>query len=165
VNAVARTVRRAGLTTWAERFAVVQAFAYLTFVDVALRLGGFRRLAPRLQPAAARLDASAALPIATTQARAVARAARLYPAQAACLHQAAALQLWLQRTGLPAQFRIGVRKDGDALRAHAWVEVAGQPLLNTPAELARFTPIFVAGERGAAELFTGRQTTGGLRWL
>jgi hypothetical protein len=145
VNTLARAARRAGSATWSERLAVGQALAYLTLADAALRLRGFRRLAPHLRPSTGRLDAATALPVARVRADAIARAARLYPAQAACLQQAAALQLWLRRAGVPALFRIGVCKDGSELRAHAWVEVAGQPLLNQPAEIAQFTPMFEAG--------------------
>lgn len=44
---------------------------------------------------------------------------------------------WLmRRRGLPAQLRIGVRKDDGTLRAHAWVEIRGL-VLNDNAEIYR----------------------------
>jgi hypothetical protein len=45
-----------------------------------------------------------------------------------CLPQAQALRWLLAREGIGATVQIGVRKDGGALEAHAWVELDGQPL-------------------------------------
>lgn len=49
-----------------------------------------------------------------------------------CLRQALAVQWWLRRRGLPAQLRIGARRNGGTLDAHAWVELAGMPLAQGP---------------------------------
>lgn len=61
------------------------------------------------------------------------RAARLVTVAAryvggTCLAQAIVLCFLLDRRGAPAHLKIGVRKDGEALEAHAWVEVAGVAL-------------------------------------
>jgi hypothetical protein len=43
-----------------------------------------------------------------------------------CLTQALTVQLLLRRKGIPAQLRIGVKKDGEnKLLAHAWVDSEG----------------------------------------
>ena len=53
-------------------------------------------------------------------------AQRVVP-QATCLPQALAAEALLTRGGLPADLRIGVRKDaGGKLLAHAWVESEGR---------------------------------------
>lgn len=69
----------------------------------------------------------------------VAVASRWVPG-AHCLTRAAAAQLLLARSGQFVEFRIGVRKDGDALKAHAWLEHDGVPILESKAELSGFTP-------------------------
>lgn len=60
--------------------------------------------------------------------RAVGRAARVLPV-GTCLDQAATLQLLLGRDHIVTSLRIGVRKDEQALQAHAWLERDGQPVL------------------------------------
>ena len=55
-----------------------------------------------------------------------------------CLRQALTVQWWLRRRGLPAQLRIGARRNGDTLDAHAWVELSGIPL----AQGADLPPVF-----------------------
>ncbi|MFZ5475953.1 MAG: lasso peptide biosynthesis B2 protein [Myxococcota bacterium] len=61
-------------------------------------------------------------------ARAVKRWARFVPG-ATCLVQAVATQELLARRGHAAEIRLGVTRDGGALRAHAWVEAAGVVLV------------------------------------
>jgi hypothetical protein len=55
-------------------------------------------------------------------------AGRRGPVSASCLRQALVVRAWLRRRGLDAQLKIGVKKNGDAMDAHAWVELAGIPL-------------------------------------
>jgi len=68
-------------------------------------------------------------------------AARYHPVRARCLHRALALHEWLRREGLPSDLRLGVRRDADELKAHAWVELAGRLVRDGPAEIAEFTPL------------------------
>lgn len=54
---------------------------------------------------------------------------RLYPKNP-CLTQALVIQVLLHRAGLPADLRIGVRRETDATpQAHAWVESEGVILI------------------------------------
>ncbi|MEW6124384.1 MAG: lasso peptide biosynthesis B2 protein [Pseudomonadota bacterium] len=62
-------------------------------------------------------------------ARRVQRAAAAVRPQATCLVQAVALWLLLRRRGLDGHVRLGVLREGEALRAHAWVDVAGVTVL------------------------------------
>jgi hypothetical protein len=67
---------------------------------------------------------------------AVTRAGRTWFGDAGCLAQALVGELLLVRRGVPAQLRIGVRRDGaGALLAHAWVEENQQILIGGRASI------------------------------
>jgi len=80
-----------------------------------------RRLRPQL-PA----DADGALRRARRTARLVAVAASY--AGGTCLARSVVLACLLERQGVPAALRIGVRKGENGFEAHAWVEAAGVSL-------------------------------------
>ncbi len=99
----------------------------LPAVGASLRLLGFKRtrdLLERFAPPLAqkRLDEIALFENANGIARLVAIAANHGPYRATCLRQSLALWWLLRRRGIPAELRIGVRKDDGDLKAHAWVE-------------------------------------------
>lgn len=102
------------------------AWAYLLVADLALR---FLPLA-RVQGLLARLPAlpPASRPLPGRLASLVGSAARHHLRPATCLTRALTLQALLRRQGHQAELRIGVRREGGALQAHAWVEHAGSPL-------------------------------------
>lgn len=68
----------------------------------------------------------------------VAVASRSVP-KAHCLTRSVAAQMLLARQGYFAIMQIGVRKDGDELDAHAWLEHEGLPLSESELHLSRFT--------------------------
>jgi hypothetical protein len=45
----------------------------------------------------------------------------------------------LRRRGIENQLRIGVRVEGDGLAAHAWIEIAGEPINERPGVCASFS--------------------------
>ena len=45
-----------------------------------------------------------------------------------CLSQSLTLYWMLNRRGIPAQIRIGVKKSLDRIHAHAWVDVLGETI-------------------------------------
>lgn len=49
------------------------------------------------------------------------------------------LHRWLREQGLPSELRIGVRKDGGALIAHAWVELGAHVVNDSRAAVMPFT--------------------------
>ena len=51
---------------------------------------------------------------------------------ARCLQRSVALCLWMDAQGLHPTLRVGVRKAGAAVEAHAWVEYAGHILNDGP---------------------------------
>lgn len=56
-----------------------------------------------------------------------------------CLPRSLALFLFLRERGFPVRHAIGIADD--PLRAHAWAELAGQPLLDDPEHVRRHTVI------------------------
>jgi transglutaminase superfamily protein len=75
---------------------------------------------------------------ATQAARMVAVAARYTLLGRTCLPRALVLSFLLQRMGLRSDLRIGVRQEGDELKAHAWIERHGQALNDTADVHERF---------------------------
>lgn len=132
-----------------ERGLLIRAAAWLLLVDLGLRTLGFarlRRLLGRLEtgPRTGAPAGDAARGEAEDLAHWVAVAGRhhLYPMR--CLSRALALGALLARRGIPARVRIGVRKKGDAVSAHAWVEHGGRPLAESGDVDRRYAPFAVS---------------------
>ena len=67
--------------------------------------------------------------------------------QALALPRALAAQAMFRRRGIPSRLCLGVARDGDALTAHAWIEIGGDKVLGGAAA-ARFTRLAeFGGER------------------
>ena len=67
--------------------------------------------------------------------------------QAECLPRALAAQAMLRRRGIASRLCFGVARDGDALAAHAWVEL-GQQILVGGGDRPRYTRLVeFGGER------------------
>jgi hypothetical protein len=136
----------------ADGLGVLQALLRLIMVDVRLRRGGFRdvlvRASTRVGP---RTKAGGAADVARAgrYAGLLQTASRVPFLRARCLHQSLALYLWLRDEGVASELRIGIRKEGGALRAHAWIELGGQVVNDRPASVVEFTPLFSTGRDGA----------------
>lgn len=70
-----------------------------------------------------------------------------YVPHATCLTQALAGQRLLAAHGYPSRLRIGVRKDGARLSAHAWLEHEGTVVVGRVSNLADYRPLPGEGER------------------
>lgn len=123
-----RTLRR---LPWSERRSAAVALLALTGIRLALASLGFRRVHGLLSrwvaasaPGAQRPPALRAAQAAATL-RALDRAAGCGPSRPSCLPRSLTLWWLLRRQGMPAELRIGVRREGDRLEAHAWVEQDG----------------------------------------
>lgn len=57
-----------------------------------------------------------------------------------CLSRSMVLCWLLRRRGIPAHLRIGARKIGNQLEAHAWVEVAGRAINDSDDVQTRYAP-------------------------
>lgn len=114
-----------------ERLMLLRAMLLLPMASLALRLAGFRRLQAvlvRLSPVAPKFSREPAAERAALTARIVGAAARHGLGRPNCLRQSLVLWWLLRRQGISAELRIGVRKTGQVLEAHAWVEHEGAPI-------------------------------------
>jgi hypothetical protein len=120
-------------TTTFARALVVVAAARLAIRPLAYRdaVALIDALARALTPAPRDRPPRSARDLAAT----VEHACRLLPGASTCLPDAFAGCALLRREGLPAEVRIGVRREpGGGLRAHAWVEVDGDAVLGASGE-------------------------------
>ena len=84
------------------------------------------------------------------RAAAVSRASR-YPFRwAHCLQRSLALREWLAADGVPSEVRYGMRRDGEAYLAHAWLICAGHVVNDSERNIRHFAPLM--DRRGALAL-------------
>jgi hypothetical protein len=113
-----------------EQWGVVLAsLGLLPAVQLSLRLRGFRRTTGTLAAHSTRRAVPARASDARAAAEAVGIVARRPAIGARCLGRSLVLWFLLRRRGIDAELVIGVDipRDGE-LPAHAWVEVAGEPV-------------------------------------
>jgi hypothetical protein len=111
--------------------AALHLLRYRRLVDLLQRLARPRRTAAPVFRPGERAETAERI------ARLVAIAAHRGPYRATCLRQSLSLCWLLLRRGIPAEIRIGVRKEGGELQAHAWVEYPGSTLGQ---EATRYAP-------------------------
>lgn len=135
------------LTKWRklsgrEHRILLLALLLLPMIALGLRFSGLQRVRAMLAGRKVLTDTEAeverALARATSVARLVAAAARHGPYKAKCLPVALTLAWLLQRQGITTNLRLGVRKVVAGLEAHAWVELGGTPLIDSPEVHERF---------------------------
>ncbi|HIE94984.1 MAG TPA: lasso peptide biosynthesis B2 protein [Acidobacteria bacterium] len=107
---------------------LAEAMALAVRVDLGLRSLSPRTLISRLGRTSGRRPALVAELDPRRAARLVAAISALY--RMPCLEQSLILFGILRRRGIPAELRIGVRRAGDGLNAHAWIEHEGRRLLD-----------------------------------
>ena len=112
-----------------ERWLLLRASSLLVLTRCALRTIGFAALrklldAPVAPPDALRTEE------AHLAAQSIESAARHLPFATTCLDRAVALCWMLRAEHLGGSLHIGVKKSGDRLAAHAWVERIGERLLD-----------------------------------
>lgn len=139
---VKRLLRRtAYLRTMAPgpRRVLLLSLVLLPLTAVVLRLRG-------IAPFRSLMSAQPRSPATLTEAEieawadAVNRAARSHPVPISCLARSLLLKALLNRRGVGTQLRLGVRRDGMALEAHAWLECGGRPVNDRREFVARYEP-------------------------
>lgn len=137
-----RSLARLARLPAGERALVLQSLVLLPAVTLALRAGGLafthewlRRIARRPCAKAASDPQRLAFLV-----HAVARRLGL-----GCLARSLGLQFLLLRRGIESDLRIGVRREGTGLEAHAWVEHGGVRLGDESARFAAFADAIEAG--------------------
>jgi hypothetical protein len=123
------------------------AFVYFSFslplVWIALRTIGFTRLVRWMRidvepitSTPAHIDHTAN--DAVSFARVCEAAGRNGIYDANCLHRSIALYTWLRRRDIPATLRVGVAREDEEFKAHAWIESNGVSLDDSSIRFAPF---------------------------
>lgn len=132
-----------------ERRALQTALVLLPAVGLALRVAGFKRVHAWLLPERAAGcppgqgnpgGGPGDLDTARQLARMVDIAGRRGIYQGNCLSRSLVLARVLAQHGIPFDLRIGVRKQGGRLDAHAWLECEGAPVNDSADVGLRFLP-------------------------
>lgn len=124
----------------------MQALVVLPLTAVALRWLGLRRCQSVLALLAPLEEASAKgqeeiFRHARVTAHLVQAAAGHGPYCGTCLVQSLALWWLLRRQGIQSDLRFGVRKEGNRVEAHAWIELLGLSLTDAGDVHERFTTL------------------------
>jgi Transglutaminase-like superfamily len=129
-----------------SRGVALQAAAALAATWAGLRVVGFRRWKAtliRLTPdpeSAGILQEPDRIAIARDVARILEATSRHLIFRASCLEQSLVLWWLLARRGIPADLRIGARKEAERFEAHAWVESGGVVLNDSGEAHLHFAP-------------------------
>jgi Transglutaminase-like superfamily len=138
---IAAAFRRAWRLSPQEWRLLLEAGRLAVFMEAALRTVPFDALLVRLAAADARAPIVEGFLPATRLAaceQAVGRVYRLLrPLTRTCLKESLVLLRMLRKRGVKVRLCIGVRKEGDRLAAHAWIEQDGTPLQPTDASYTR----------------------------
>jgi hypothetical protein len=128
-----------------ERRIALQSFLGLFITRAGLSLVGFRRwkiAVARLTPVhGTTCEAGMRVSVCGTIVRMQAAAERRLFFKASCLEHALVLWWLLRRHGIPAEVRIGGRKEQGRFEAHAWVEIDGVPLGDANGAHREFVPL------------------------
>ena len=122
---------------------LARTFLLVTLVDLSLRGLGYARVI-RWAKKLVRLNRSASSDIDLESAirgtqQTILTATALYPGRSQCLEQAVVGFVLLRRIGLDVRVRLGVQPY--PFRAHAWLELNGRPLTETPEAISQFALI------------------------
>ena len=113
-----------------QRRILYAAAVLIPLVAARLRLGGMKRVRASMGPLRAHCASADALAAARDIARLVSVAARHGLYRGECLPTALALQWLLNRHGIESDLRLGVRRNGRLVEAHAWIEHRGVALID-----------------------------------
>ena len=123
----------------AERRLFVATAVLLAACAAALRVAGFARIRRWLTQLSR--HRRVALDVAPSRlANLVNAASTRLPVPCSCLTRSLVLDAMLRQRGVESDLRIGVRLVEGPLEAHAWIEVDGQPLNDSPAVTGQFAP-------------------------
>jgi hypothetical protein len=137
--------RRWQLWRWprCDRRLFLEAVRLAVCIEIELRMFPFTRVLARLNAEpVGRSNADSPISAASVL-QAIQRAYGVLPFESTCLRESLIFCRIFKRRGLPAELRIGVRKAGDHLDAHAWVEDGKGTLLTDPLE--RFVTLPLPG--------------------
>ena len=129
--------------------ALIEVLGLAIWVEVALRRHSFERVLAEVTQSRRRAGSASEINHSTFE-RAIRAAYRILPLEPTCLKQALVYCRALRRRGVPAELRIGVRKNEGVFAAHAWLEDdAGRPLTDPSEEFSPFVSLPHHGRRSA----------------
>lgn len=135
-----------------ERGLLLGLMAGLPVIAALLRLLGVMRTMRLLERTSGGAAPRRADPFEVSDARRAAQltalAGRRGLIAATCLRQALLLYWLLRRRGFAPELKLGVRNDGDAFAAHAWIELQGMALGEGE---AAYLPFAAIGPRGQTQ--------------
>lgn len=129
-----------------ERREFFLGLLFLPLVVVWLRLSPFRSVQQTLEKwygdtaLTNQHDDTGTLAESQSASRMLDAASRRGIVRGNCLSRSIALCWLLRRRGIPAQLKIGARKIGNQLEAHAWIEVAGHAINDSDDVQTRYAP-------------------------
>jgi hypothetical protein len=128
-----RRLKRLRSLSRAQRRVVLVSAFLLPSVQASLRIRGFKRTAATLAARSRRKPISGSPADARPAAEAVAMVAGRSVVGARCLGRSLVLWFLLRRRGIDAELVLGAVANGTSeFLAHAWVEVDGKPVNDTP---------------------------------
>ena len=138
-----RKLRTASSLSRTEWLRFMQAWFWLLFFDIGLRIRKF----PELKNFATKLhsptEQNAQIQVIIQSLKdAVERAQRNHIYPMTCLRRSLTLQKMLTSHGIASELKIGVRKEDGELQAHAWIEYQGEPI-GEPEFITEMTRHFV----------------------
>lgn len=124
----------------AERARVFEAGSLILQLSLRLRASGFRAAQDWGRARAGRRATTPADSRLTCRqvVHAVDRAARVLPGNPNCLVRSLTVWTMLAARGVAGELRFGARREGGRTEAHAWVEVDGRVINDTPDVGERF---------------------------
>ena len=148
---LSRYARELRILSWRERRLLARAWFLLPLMALWIRVAGFRRVRAFLEGRSSipeepdeKQSPRHRLEEARTVARIITAAASHPLFSISCLPRSLTLWWILRQRGMDSEIRIGVRRQGELLEAHAWVEYQEVPLNDTPdvhRRYAAFDPI------------------------
>ena len=121
-----------------ERALILRALVLLPITEIGLRVMGFQRCKETIErlPVPQRQSRSMESVSPSVMAAKITRAVRTVelhgPGTPNCLERSMLLWWLLRRAGIEGELHIGARKNGSRLEAHAWVELEGEVLNDSP---------------------------------
>lgn len=115
---------------------VLRCLFLLMFCDAALRAFGFSRTLRFVRFLAGRRAGAVSDQLIEQTLHNIVVATALYPGRSKCLEQTVTAYVLLRRRGAPVQIRLGVQPY--PFHAHAWVEMNGVPVTESPETVSRF---------------------------
>jgi hypothetical protein len=124
-----------------DRREALRAAMLVVLSELGVRLFGLKRTRDWLRPPMVTGSATPESAVLARVTEAIERVRCHSPLAGTCLSRSLALEYLLSRRGIRSNLRIGARRSGGAVSGHAWVEVNGRPVNDTPDVHREFTPL------------------------